>query len=82
MEKSIFSKIYMWVFVGLLITFASGFYLSTSESAIRLIFGGSLYWIIFIAQIAIAILLPVRLMKMNKMTAIVLYLVYTLLSIL
>ena len=80
MEKSIFSKIYMWVFVGLLITFASAFYLATSESLILLIFGSSLYWIIFIAQIAIAIILPVRLKKMNKITTILLYLFYTLLT--
>lgn len=80
MEKSIFSKIYMWVFVGLLITFASGFYLSTSETMLSLIFGGSGYWLIFIAQIAIAIILPVRLLKMEKTTAIILYLLYTFLT--
>ena len=80
MEKSIFSKIYMWVFVGLLITFASAFYLSTSERLIYLIFGTSLYWIIFIAQIVIAIILPVRLLKMSKNFATGLYLAYTLLT--
>ena len=80
MEKSIFSKIYMWVFVGLLITFASGFYLTTSEQLIYLVFGTSLYWIIFVAQIVIAIVLPVRLNKMNSVMATVLYLAYTLLT--
>ena len=80
MEKSIFSKIYMWVFVGLLITFASGFYLSTNVGLINLIFGSSLYWLLYIAQIVIAIILPVRLHKMSKSTSIVLYLIYTLLT--
>ena len=80
MEKNIFSKIYMWVFIGLLITFASGYYLATSIPLINLIFGTSLYWVIFIAQIIIAIVLPVRLMKMSKTTATILYLLYTLLT--
>jgi len=80
MEKSIFSKIYMWVFVGLLITFISSYTVSTSLAAIKLIFGGPLYWIIFIAQIAIAIFLPLRLNKMSKTTATILYLFYSLLT--
>ena len=80
MEKSIFSKIYMWVFIGLLITFGSGYMLSNSPSMLNIIFSGSLYWIIFIAQIVIAIFLPVRLLKMNKNTAIILYLLYTFLT--
>jgi len=80
MEKSIFSKIYMWVFVGLLITFISSYVVSTSIAAIRLIFGSPLYWLIFLAQIVIAIYLPVRLNKMSKTTATILYLLYSLLT--
>ena len=80
MEKSIFSKIYMWVFIGLLITFASGYYLQTSLSLLSLLFTNSSYLILYIAQIAIAIILPVRLHKMSKTTATILYLVYTLLT--
>ncbi len=80
MEKSIFTKVYMWVFIGLMITFGSGYLLSTSEAAIRTIFGSGLYWLIFIGEFAIAIILPLRLKKMSKTTSIVLYLLYTLLT--
>lgn len=80
MEKNIFSKVYMWVFIGLLITFASSYMVSTSYTALSLIFGSSLYWVLIIAEIVVAIILPVRLNKMSKTTATILYLLYTLLS--
>lgn len=80
MEKSIFSKVYMWVFVGLLITFASGFFLSSNVNMLVLVFTTPLYWILPIAQILIAIFLPIRLMKMSQTTATILYLLYTLLT--
>lgn len=80
MEKSIFTKVYMWVFIGLMITFGSGYLLSTSETAIRTVFGSGLYWLIFIGELIIAIILPLRLKKMSKTTSIVLYLLYTLLT--
>lgn len=80
MEKSIFTKVYMWVFIGLMITFGSGYLLSTSEAAIRTVFGSGLYWLIFIGEFVIAIILPLRLKKMSKTTSIVLYLLYTLLT--
>lgn len=80
MEKNIFSKIYMWVFVGLLITFITSYSVSTSYEALNLIFGSKLYWIIMLAEIVVAIVLPVRLHKMNKTTAILLYLFYTFLT--
>lgn len=80
MEKSIFTKVYMWVFIGLMITFGSGYLLSTSETAIRTVFGSGLYWLIFIGEFVIAIILPLRLKKMSKTTSIVLYLLYTLLT--
>lgn len=80
MEKNIFTKVYMWVFIGLMLTFGSGLMLATSESLINLVFGTGLYWVVFIAEFIIAIILPVRLMKMSKNTAIVLYLLYTILT--
>lgn len=80
MEKSIFSKVYMWMCVGLFITFFSSFAVYTSPWALNLIFGSSLYYVIIIAEIAVAIFLSARLTKMSKNTAIVLYLLYTFLT--
>lgn len=80
MEKNIFSKIYMWVFVGLIITFGSGYLLSTTPSLLYLVFGTGAYWAIFIAELAIAIILPFRLHKMSKTTSIILYILYTVLT--
>lgn len=80
MEKSIFSKVYMWMCIGLFITFFSSFAVYTSPWALNLIFGSSLYYVIIIAEILVAIFLSVRLTKMSKNTAIMLYLLYTFLT--
>lgn len=80
MEKSIFSKVYMWMCIGLFITFFSAFAVYTSPWALSLIFGSSLYYVIIIAEILVAIFLSVRLTKMSKNTAIMLYLLYTFLT--
>ena len=80
MEKSIFSKVYMWMCYGLLITFATSYAVYSSPWALNLIFGSSLYYFIILAEIVVAIILPVRLVKTSKNTAIFLYLLYTFLT--
>ena len=80
MTKDFYSKVFGWMFIGLLITFGSGYLVSTSESLITMIFSSSAYWIIFIAEIVIAIVLGVRIQKMNPLTAKLLYIAYTVLT--
>ena len=80
MDKSIFSKVFMWLFIGLLITFVLGygmqFYLINHVDFAKALFSGVGFWIIIIAEIVIAILLSARLSKMNSITATILYLLY------
>ncbi len=80
MKNSLFSKVFMWLFVGLLITFASGFYTMTNEALIKIIFDGVGYLLIFLAQIVLCVILSARINKMKSITAKICYIAYCLLT--
>lgn len=80
MIKESYSKIFTWLFVGLIVTFLTGYTLSlTPDAAIRLISGSS-YIIIAIVEIVIAIFFSARLHKMSKTTATICYILYSFLT--
>ena len=75
-DNKIFSKIFMWMFVGLAITYGVGYYVSLNENMLYNVF--SKYYILFIiAEIAIVIFLSARINKMNPMTAKILFCLYS-----
>ncbi len=80
MNNNFYSKVFAWLFLGLLITFGSGYLVCTSEPIFYAIFSTPLYWILPIAQIAICIFLTARIMKMQATTAKLLYIAYTVLT--
>lgn len=79
-RNEIYSKVYMWMFIGLLVTFITGYYTSTNVDALEVIFSTGGYWLFAIAEIVIAIVLSARITKMNSGTATFLYLLYTFLT--
>ena len=79
MKNKIYSNIFIWLFIGLLITFGTGMYFSTNAAAMKKIFSTS-YILLVIAEIGIAIFLSARIGKMQPSTARVLYILYTFLS--
>ena len=48
-DNKIFAKIFMWMFIGLMVTFGVGFFVSENETMVSNIFGG-MYYIIWIAE--------------------------------
>ena len=80
MKNNLYSKMFMWMFVGLLITFLVGYYVSTNENMIYNIFATKFYWVIYIAEIVTVIVLSVRILKMSKNGAIFGFLLYSFLS--
>lgn len=80
MDNEIFSKIFRWLFVGLLVTFGIAYItlvnvMNNYNLAVKLFSGGT-YWLIAIAEVVIALILGVRIYKMKGSTAKVLYLLY------
>lgn len=78
MENKFYSNVFMWLFVGLLLTFGLGYMASVYLPLA--VFALNNYYIFAIAQIIICIVLSVRIAKMNPNTAKALYLGYTMLT--
>ena len=77
MKNEIYSKIFMWMFVGLALTFGVAYYTSTNDDALIAIFGKNMYIIFSIIEIALAIFLGVRITKMSPTTAKICFLLYS-----
>lgn len=80
MENKLYSKMFMWMFIGLLVTFATGFYVSTNENMLYNIFSTGLYWVIFIAEFITVIVLSARINKMSQMSAQICFMLYSFLT--
>lgn len=78
--KQLFSKVYMWLCLGLLVTFGIGYFVQENVSLLSFIFSNNLYFLIIIAEVILALVLSVRIHKMSSRTATILYLVYTALT--
>lgn len=80
MKNNIYSKVFLWMFIGLLVTFLTGVYTSTNIDALEVIFNKGIYWIFAILEIGLAIFLSARIHKMSATTARITYLLYTFLT--
>lgn len=80
MKNIIYSKVFLWMFIGLLVTFLTGVYTSTNIDALEVIFNKGLYWLFAVLEIGLAIFLSVRIHKMSATTARITYLLYAFLT--
>lgn len=80
MKNSIFPKVFMWMFIGLLVSFGTGYYVYSNPNMLYNIFSTSLYYIIIIAELAIVIFLSARIQKMNPLTAKISFLLYSIVT--
>lgn len=75
--SDILKKVFLWMTVGLLITFATGYVVSVNPNMIERIFSSSIYIILAIIELALVIILSARITKMNTTTARVLFILYS-----
>ena len=78
-NTELYPKMFTWLFIGLLITFATGYALSMNESMMLNILAFGVVPIA-IAEIVIALILGIRIQKMNPITTKVLYIGYSILT--
>ena len=71
------SKVYGWLFVGLLLTFATGALFSNYENAIINIMSGMGYIVLLLIEFGLAIFLSARIHKMSSSMATFCYLMYS-----
>lgn len=77
-NNKLFSKIYSWMFIGLLISFVTGYYVSTQPNMVYNIANG--YWILALVEIGVCIWLSAGIRKMQSMTAKILFCLYSFLT--
>lgn len=78
-NTQVYPKMFTWLFIGLLITFASGYALTLNEQLmIQVLAIGILP--IAIIEIVIALVLGIRLAKMQPLTMKILYVIYSILT--
>lgn len=78
--NKIFSKIFLWMFIGLAVTFGIAYYVSTNDNMVHNLFFKSYYWIIWIVELVVVIFLSARIRKLNPMVAKALFLLYSALT--
>lgn len=80
LENKLYSKVFNWLFVGLLVTFGSGFLLSLYPNAVMNILGGTGYLVAIVVEVAIALFFGFRVRKMSEATAKFCYLLYSIVT--
>ena len=76
--NAVLKRVYIRMFVGLLISAFCALGVASSVPAMQFIFGNQLvFWGIFIAMIAMAIMIPARLMKMSTTMCLALFCVFS-----
>lgn len=78
MEERFYSNVFMWLFVGLMLTFGSA-WVSTIYQPLML-FAINNYFIFIIAQLVLCVVISLGIRKMSPSTARALYIGYTLLT--
>ena len=80
MENKIMSQSFISMFVGLLVTFLTGFAVAHNEVMIVNIFKNSIYWVLCIVELVLVIFLSAKVRTMGKNTARISFLLYSFVS--
>lgn len=78
--NKILSKTFLWMFIGLVVTFLTGYVISTNAVMANNIFGGSRYILFIIAEFVLVIVLSARIFKMNPAVAKACFILYAFMS--
>lgn len=73
-------KTFLWMFVGLIVTFITGYVVSINDSMIDAVFNSPMFYILLIAELAIVIFFSARVRKMSPTTAKISFLLYAFVS--
>lgn len=80
MESKTMPQVFLWMFIGLLVTFITGYGISINQNMIETISKSSIYIILAIVEVVLVIVLSLRIRKMNPATCRVMFLLYSFIS--
>ena len=76
-NNKIFGKVFMWMFIGLLVTFLTGYVVSVNDNMLYNIFSGVTYFLLIIIELVLVIFLSARIKKMQVTTARIVFILYS-----
>lgn len=79
-NNRIFTKVYGWMFIGLLISFITGYYVSTNPNMLYNIFSRGTFLFLILLEFGVCIWLSAGIKKMQSMTAKILFCLYSFLT--
>ena len=80
MDNKIISKVFLWMFIGLLVTFLTGYVISNSLDLMYTIFSTGAYIAFSIAELILVIVLSARIRKLKPNTCKAMFLLYSFVS--
>lgn len=80
MQNRLLPKVFGWMFIGLLLTFITAYYISINEYTFYKIFSGSGYLIFILLELGLVLFLSARVHKMNPNTAKIVFMSYSIVS--
>ena len=75
--NNIMRKVFLWMFLGLLITFGTGYFVATNENMIYNIASTGMWIALSIIELVLVIVLSSRITKMNPTTAKFIFAIYS-----
>ena len=79
-KNEVFSKVFRWMSFGFLITFITGYIISTTNDLLDLLFSNGLYWLFIIGEFVLVISLSALIHKIKETTAGLLFMLYSFVS--
>lgn len=76
----VYSKIFLWMFLGLLVTFATGYYVAISPNILEKIFSVGGYILLAVIELGLVIFLSARITKLSPTSARIMFLLYSFVS--
>lgn len=78
--NKIFSRVFLWMFIGLAVTFGVSYYISTNDNMVYNLFSGAKYIFVWIVEVIVVVVLSLRIHKLNPLTAKILFIVYSIIT--
>ena len=78
--NKLLAKSFLWMFVGLLVTFLTGYVVAINENMLNAIYNGPMVIILVIVELALVIYFSTRIAKMQPTAAKISYLLYAFVS--
>lgn len=79
-ESNFLSKVFLWMFIGLMVTFSTGVLVSGNAQALEFVFSTGGLWILIIAELITVFVLSARIHKMTPIGARFGFILYSFLS--